>query len=60
MSYIRLRYHIVTATKEHQPYLKGQVEHLARAMLVHSAKEQGAKVFQLGGIPNHVHLVAPC
>jgi REP element-mobilizing transposase RayT len=58
MSYIRLRYHIVTATKDHQPYLKGQVEHLARAMLVHSAKEQGAKLFQLGGIPNHVHLVA--
>lgn len=58
MSYTQLRYHIVTATKDNKPHLVGQVEHVARAMLVHSAREQGAKVFQLGGISDHMHLVA--
>lgn len=58
MSYAQLRYHIVTATKEHKPHLVGEVEHVARAMLVQSAREQGAKVFQLGGISDHMHLVA--
>lgn len=58
MSYTQLRYHIVTATKEHKPDLVGEVEHVARAMLAYSAREQGAKVFQLGGLSDHSHLVA--
>jgi len=58
MSYTKLRYHIITATKEQKPLLVGQVEQVAHAMLVRNAQEQGAKVFQVGGVPDHTHLVA--
>lgn len=57
MSYVKLRYHIVTATENHQPFLEGEVEDLVRGMLVHSTQELGAKLFRLGGCSDHMHLV---
>ena len=58
MSYIKFRYHIVTATKGRDPLLTGEVEDLAYACLRSAAKEANGEIMFIGGNEDHVHTIA--
>jgi putative transposase len=58
MPYTRLYYHLVWATKDRQrvltPEIEDEVYHLLRAKV----KSMEAMVFAIGGVEDHVHIVA--
>ena len=56
-NYSRLFYHFVWATWDRTPLLTEEIEAQAYALIRHQCAEMDAKVFALGGIENHVHLV---
>ncbi len=58
MSYTRLRYHIITATKNREMIITPEVEALIYPALQAKALECGGKLFQVGGVEDHVHMVA--
>jgi REP element-mobilizing transposase RayT len=58
MSYTKLLYHIVTGTKDREPYLEGDIEDHAYACLRASAKDAGGEIMFIGGIEDHVHAIA--
>src|SRR5690554_1147586 len=58
MSYTRLRYHIVTATKYREPLLTPDVESVAYKVLRMEAETLGAKISHIGGIEDHIHIIA--
>ena len=58
MSYTKFIYHIVTATKNRQPLLKGAVEEMAYSVLRAAAKDANGEIQFIGGIEDHVHAVA--
>jgi putative transposase len=57
MSYTRLRYHIVFATKHRRPWISEDVEEFLYPTLIHSAQRYNGKAIAIGGIEDHVHLV---
>jgi len=58
MSFTRLRYHIVFATKNRRRYLKDEVESFVHDTLCARAEQLDCRVLEVGGIPDHVHLVS--
>jgi REP element-mobilizing transposase RayT len=58
MSYTRLRYHLVTGTHKREPLITPSVEEGLYPALRVKAEDADGRVLQLGGIPDHVHLVA--
>ena len=58
MSYTRLRYHIITATKNRSPVITEEVEALIYPALHLKAEDCGGKLLQVGGVADHVHVVA--
>lgn len=58
MSYTRLRYHIVTATKNRSPAITAEVEAVIYPALYHKAKDCGGRLLKAGGVADHIHLVA--
>ena len=57
-NYTRLFYHFVWGTWDRMPLLVGEVEKKAYAVIRSQCAVQEAKLFALGGIENHVHLLA--
>ena len=58
MSYTRLRYHIVTGTYKREPFITPPVEEVLYPALRVKADDAEGRVLQVGGIADHVHLVA--
>jgi putative transposase len=58
MAYTRLRYHIVTATRQREPLITGEVERLIYAALHAKAAEHGAKLLAVEAVSDHIHIVA--
>ena len=58
MSFTRLRYHIVTATKDHAPAITKEVEAVLYPALQRKAQGEGGKLLAVGGVADHVHVVA--
>lgn len=58
MAYTRLRYHIITTTKFRTPWLRGDVESFAYAVLRRHAEQIGGKIMYIGGIEDHVHQIS--
>ena len=58
MSYTRLRYHFVFATKNRQPLIDETMEKPLYRKIRDVAGDIGGHVFAVGGVPDHVHLVA--
>ena len=58
MPYTQLFYHLVWGTKGRQPRLTEEVEPILHNLLRNKAIDLGGSVFALGGIADHVHMVA--
>jgi REP element-mobilizing transposase RayT len=58
MSYTRLRYHLVTGTYQREPLITPPVENVLYPALRVKADDADGRVLQVGGIADHVHLVA--
>lgn len=58
MSYTRLRYHIVTATRNREMIITPALETIIYPALATKAKDVGARVLKIGGVADHVHIVA--
>jgi putative transposase len=58
VSYTRLRYHIVTGTYQREPLITPSVEAVLYPALRVKAEDADGRVLQVGGIADHVHLVA--
>jgi putative transposase len=56
-NYSRLFNHFIWAIWDRTPLLTEEIEAQAYALIRHQCAEMDAKVFALGGIENHVHLV---
>jgi putative transposase len=56
MSFSRLFYHIVWATKNRQPLLTSEIEPIIYKYLRSKAAGLGGIVFAIGGIADHVHM----
>ena len=56
-NYTRLFYHFVWGTWDRTPLLVGEVEEKAYAVIRSQCTAQEGKVFAIGGIENHVHLL---
>ena len=58
MSSPRLRYHLVTGTHKREPLITPSVEEVLYPAIRVKAEDADGRVLQIGGIPDHVHLVA--
>ncbi len=58
MSYTRLRYHIITATKRRAPVITPEVESVLYPALQRKAQDENGYVLRIGGVADHVHMVA--
>lgn len=57
MSFWRLYYHLVWATKNRKPLIKPEIEKRLYAYIVHKAAELECYVYAINGWHEHVHLV---
>ena len=48
--------HIVFSTKNRQPWLGPEVRPRMHALLAAVGREEGAEVYRVGGVEDHVHL----
>lgn len=58
MSYTRLRYHLAWATRNRSPVITPALEDVIYPALRNKAQEHDARLLQIGGVQDHVHLVA--
>jgi putative transposase len=58
MPYHRLFYHMVWGTKNREPFIQAEFETSLHNVIVAKAKELEAFVYAVGGVEDHVHLVA--
>jgi REP element-mobilizing transposase RayT len=58
MSYTRLRYHIITATKRRAPIITPKVEAVLYPALQRKAQDGDGHLLRIGGVSDHVHMVA--
>ena len=58
MPYTRLRYHLITGTYERLPIITPDVESVLYPALREAAVNTGGRILQLGGVADHVHMVA--
>ena len=56
-NYTRLFYHFVWGTWDRTPLLVGEIREKAYAVIRSQCTAQEAKIFAVGGIENHVHLL---
>ena len=57
MSFTRLRYHIVFATKERARWIWPEVEAFLYPVIGHIARQLDGRLLAVGGVQDHVHLV---
>ena len=58
MPYFRLFYHMIWGTKNREPLIQNEFEASLHNVIAAKVKELGAFVYAVGGIEDHVHLVA--
>ena len=58
MPFWQLYYHFIWATKKRLPMISPQIETQLYVVIVSKVKELGATPFAIGGMEDHVHLVA--
>jgi len=58
VSYTRLRYHIVTGTKNREMIITPALEEIIYPALQNKAMDNGGKLLRVGGVEDHVHVVA--
>jgi len=58
MAYWRLCYHFVWTTKERQPWITPQIEGPIYRWLYNEAKKMYCPFFYIGGVADHVHVLA--
>ncbi len=58
MTYWRLFYHVVWATKDREPLIRPDLEQDLWRVIVGKTTAQGAAVHAVGGTEDHVHVVA--
>jgi REP-associated tyrosine transposase len=58
MAYWRLHYHFVWATALRQPLITADIARVIEQALCRKARELGVTIHQLGGIEDHIHMVA--
>ena len=56
MSYWRIFYHLIWATKQREPMLDERVEAMVYGVILNKAKELGILIHAIGGVEDHVHL----
>jgi len=57
MSFTRLRYHIVFATKERTPWISPEVEYVLYPLLGNLTRTLGGRLIRVGGVEDHIHLI---
>ncbi len=57
MSFWRLYYHLVWATKERQPFITPELEQELYGYIIGKANALGCITHAIGGIEDHIHLV---
>jgi putative transposase len=58
MPYWRLFYHIIWGTANREPLIQTEFEAALHNVIAAKAKSLGAFVYAVGGIEDHIHLVA--
>ncbi len=58
MALWRLYYHLIWATKERQPLIIPELETQLYGYIIGKADKLGSIIHAIGGIENHIHLVA--
>lgn len=58
MPYYRLFYHLIWGTKNREPFIQLEFEASLHNVIAAKVKDLGAFVYAVGGIEDHVHLVA--
>jgi REP element-mobilizing transposase RayT len=58
MPYYRLFYHLIWGTKNREPVIQPEFEASLHHVIAAKAKDLGAFVYAIGGVEDHVHLVA--
>lgn len=58
MSFYNLIYHIVFATKRREKVIEIVDERRIYGLLLSIMEKYGARVFRIGGMPDHVHILA--
>jgi putative transposase len=56
-TYTSLYVHLVFSTKNREPWIDHEIENRIWSYLGGIAKENSIKTFEIGGMPDHVHLV---
>lgn len=57
MSFTKLYYHLVFATKNRQPIISFEKERSLYAQIFTIAKRYNAEVYRIGGMPDHIHIL---
>ena len=58
MTYTRLRYHLVVATKNRRPVLDAETEEILYPSIRKISKKIGGHLFAIGGTRDHIHLLS--
>src|SRR5438132_496010 len=56
-TFTALHFHIIFSTKNREPWLDHKVESRIWAFLGGIARENGMKALQIGGMPDHIHIL---
>ena len=57
-TFTSLHYHIVFGTRNREPWISHEIEERVWKFLGSIARKNGMKALQIGGMPDHVHVVA--
>ena len=57
MPFWRMYYHLVWATKNHEPFITSEIEPRLFAYLVRKSAELGVYVYEINGWYDHVHMI---
>jgi len=55
---VKLYVHIIFSTKHRAPFISGEIEPHLHAYMTGIVKGTGARLVRIGGMPDHVHLLA--
>ncbi|MCB9106853.1 MAG: IS200/IS605 family transposase [Anaerolineales bacterium] len=58
MPYYRLFYHMVWGTKNREPFIQAEFENSLHNVIAAKGEKLGALIYAVGGVEDHVHLVA--
>ena len=58
MPFTKLRYHIVFSTKGRIPYITKSVKPVLYDLVRESGRAAGGRVLEIGGVPDHVHVIS--